>query len=78
MNIEEFKEHASVEELYEEVPEHPNAIIRSLMEHDGMEMMDAVNYLEECREMVENGEDPEEVLLYELGLEPDYLLDLIW
>jgi benzoyl-CoA reductase/2-hydroxyglutaryl-CoA dehydratase subunit BcrC/BadD/HgdB len=35
-----------------------------------------VNVIEEMRNDVEDGEDPEE-LLYDIGLEPDYVMDLL-
>lgn len=52
-------------------------IIKILMERDGISKEEAKEQLRECRQMVANGADPEEVLLDELGLEPDYIFELI-
>jgi len=52
-------------------------IIKILMERDGLSKSEATEIVKELREIVLNGDmDPEEAL-YELGLEPDYVLDLI-
>lgn len=54
-----------------------NEIVRILMNRDNMTKAEAEDYVKECRErIIYNGEDPEEVL-YDLGLEPDYIFDLI-
>lgn len=42
----------------------------------GDEKEDALNLIAEMRERVLDGEDPEEVL-FEEGLEPDYVFDLL-
>ena len=47
------------------------------MERDGLAHNEANELLAECVTHVECGEDPEEILLEELGLEPDYLFDLL-
>jgi hypothetical protein len=51
-----------------------------LMRRDGLTDLEADDLIDEVREMMlvamEEGEDPEEVLMDELGLEPDYLLDI--
>jgi hypothetical protein len=52
-------------------------IIEVLMERDGLDLHDARKVLKECRDMVADGCDPEEVLQDELGLEPDYIFDLL-
>ena len=54
-----------------------NPIVRILMERDGLAHNEANELLAECVTHVECGEDPEEILLEELGLEPDYLFDLL-
>lgn len=46
------------------------------MERDGMSEPEARDLLTDMRAQVEDGEDPEEVL-YEHGLEPDYIFDLL-
>jgi hypothetical protein len=47
-----------------------------LMMRDGLSSDEADDQINEAREEVANGADPEEVL-YDLGLEPDYVFDLI-
>lgn len=54
-----------------------NRIVKILMNRDGASLSEAREQLKEARLRVENGEDPEEILLEEFGLEPDYLFDLI-
>lgn len=49
---------------------------KALMYREGISYEEANEIVLEARLAVEDGEDPEEVL-YELGLEPDYLLDLL-
>ena len=46
-----------------------------LINRDGNTPDEAFEILEEMRERVLEGENPEE-LLYEIGLEPDYIFDL--
>lgn len=48
-----------------------------LMRRDGMTSSEADAAIAEARELVEAGEDPEDVLEDEFGLEPDYIWDLI-
>lgn len=38
---------------------------------------EAKELVNDCREMIYDGENPEDVLQYELGLEPDYIFDII-
>ncbi|MFW6272827.1 MAG: hypothetical protein ACOC2U_03510 [bacterium] len=52
------------------------SVKKVLIERDGYSEEEAQEILEEMREDVCNGENPEE-LLYEIGLEPDYIFDLI-
>jgi len=47
-----------------------------LMRRDGMTRDEARDLIKEMRERAEDGEDPEE-LLHEIGLEPDYVWDII-
>ncbi len=51
-------------------------IIPVFMHRDGDTREEAEERLAEMRERVAEGEDPEEVL-YEEGLEPDYIFDLL-
>lgn len=52
------------------------SIVDILVHRDGMLRDDAENELAEMRERVAQGEDPEEVL-FEIGLEPDYIFELL-
>lgn len=52
------------------------SIVDIFVHRDGMLRDDAENELAEMRDRVENGEDPEEVLI-EIGLEPDYIFELL-
>lgn len=52
-------------------------LLEVLMRRDQMTKRDALDLMKECRDRILNdGEDPEDVLA-ELGLEPDYIFDLI-
>lgn len=48
-----------------------------LMNRDGMSSKEADSAISEMRKRVFEGEDPEEILLDEYGLEPDYVFDII-
>ena len=48
-----------------------------IMCRDEMSSDDADELIQEAREAVNDGEDPEEVLEEFFGLEPDYIFDLI-
>ena len=48
-----------------------------LIRRDGMSSDEADELINEAREEIENGEDPEEVLMDFFGLEPDYIFDLL-
>jgi len=53
-------------------------ILPVLMRRDGMSRAEAEDLIAEARKRVlEYGEDPEEVLADEFGLEPDYIYDLL-
>ena len=52
-------------------------LVRVLVERDGLSVDEAWEMVEEARERVLEGEDPEEVLAEEFGLEPDYVFDLL-
>ena len=54
-----------------------NEIKRILMVRDEMTEEEAEETLAECREAISEGENPEDVL-YDLGLEPDYIFDLLF
>lgn len=48
-----------------------------IMERDDLTSSEADLLISQAREMVLDGEDAEEVLYEEFGLEPDYIFDLI-
>ena len=52
-------------------------LISVLMYRDGLNRTEAVEQIEEAASLVLLGEDPEEVLYEEFGLEPDYVFDLL-
>ena len=48
-----------------------------LMRRDNLSAGEADDLIEEAREAVREGADPEEVLAQDFGLEPDYIFDLL-
>lgn len=54
-----------------------NDLIRVLMTRDGMTEEEAYRAVSIASEKIWEGEDPEDILEYEFGLEPDYVYDLI-
>lgn len=48
-----------------------------LMRRDGMSADEAQDLIDEARERVLEGEDPEEILHDDFGLEPDYVWELL-
>lgn len=54
-----------------------NRLIPILMKRNGISSKDAHNLVREARVRVFNGEDPEEILFNEFGLEPDYIFELL-
>lgn len=55
-----------------------NPIVQILMERDGLSYREAQIRLQEARDMLDDeGDDPEEILQNEFGLESDYVFDLI-
>jgi predicted RNase H-like HicB family nuclease len=53
------------------------SLLKVLMERDGLSKDEALQQIEEAREEVLEGADPEEVLADWFGLEPDYVFDLL-
>ena len=53
------------------------SILAVLMRRDGMSRSEAQELIDEARELVADGEDPEEILRVDFGLEPDYIFDLL-
>jgi len=54
-----------------------NPIVKILMERDGLTEQEANHSMRIAHGLLLQGEDPEEVLDAEFGLEPDYVFDLI-
>lgn len=54
-----------------------NSLKEVLMRRDGLSEVEAEDLIADARARVEDGEDPEEVLEDEFGLEPDYVFDLL-
>lgn len=54
-----------------------NGVVELLMRRDGIDRDEAEETLRELSERVLDGEDPEELMHYELGLEPDYIWAII-
>ena len=54
-----------------------NRVVSILMERDGITKQEAENLIDECREsIIESGSD--EPILEILGLEPDYIMDVLY
>ena len=53
------------------------SIKKVLMERDGLSDYEAEGYIEEARQRVFDGENPEHILFNEFGLEPDYIFELL-
>lgn len=58
-----------------------NDIIDVLINRDGFTREEAINEIkfakEEIMNAILNGQDPEDILIEQLGLEPDYLSNLL-
>ena len=53
-----------------------NEILEHLVENEDYTLAEAKQWIREARQLIRQGADPEE-LLYEIGLEPDFALDLM-
>jgi hypothetical protein len=53
------------------------SILAVLMKRDGLTRSEAQELIDEARELVAEGENPEEILRVDFGLEPDYIFDLL-
>lgn len=55
-----------------------NPVVKILMDRDDMTEFEAMELLSEVREMIlDNSDSAEDIVLSELGLEMDYILDII-
>lgn len=52
-------------------------LLAILMRRDGLDRDEAQDMIDEARDLVKNGANPEEILHYEFGLEPDYMFELL-
>ena len=57
--------------------EEPETLKQVLIRRDRMSAKEADERIAEARQAVEDGEDPENILHEEFGLEPDYVFDLL-
>lgn len=53
------------------------SLLEVLMRRDRLTRVDALDLIHDAKLRVQAGEDPEEVLAEDFGLEPDYLWDLL-
>lgn len=59
-------------------------IVKLLMRRDGISELEAQNWVDEVREEIQEAaargayEECEDILRCDLGIEPDYLMDLLW
>ena len=51
-------------------------LLTILMRRDNLSKAEALDLISEMQQAVLNGENPEE-LLYDIGLEPDYIFDIL-
>jgi hypothetical protein len=50
---------------------------KDIMQRDGLTSEEADEMINDARERVMEGENPDEILHEDFGLEPDYIFDLI-
>ena len=51
-------------------------LLKILMQRDNLSKAEALDLISEMQQAVLEGENPEE-LLYDIGLEPDYIFDIL-
>lgn len=51
-------------------------LLQILMERDNLTKTEALEQIRDMKQAVAEGDDPEEVL-YDIGLEPDFILDIL-
>lgn len=59
-----------------------NPVVRILMQRDSLPPEDAIALVQECAQhmmqVIQSGlEDPEEIMMDELGLEPDFMFEIL-
>jgi hypothetical protein len=57
--------------------ENNYSIVATIMKRDGLSLHEAIDLVNDAREQVAQGANPEEVTHDEFGLEPDYAWDLM-
>ena len=59
----------------------PNKVVDILIRRDGLKRKEAEKKLEECQKLIQdafkNNRDVEDVIAMELGLESDYIFDIL-
>ena len=59
-----------------------NRVVKILMNRDGMTENEATSCLDDVRKMLAECnydiEEAEDIIYSELGLEPDYIMDILW
>lgn len=53
-------------------------LIKVLIRRGDYTFPEILEMIEEARERISDGEDPETILLDDFGLEPDYVFDLVY
>ena len=54
-----------------------NSLVRALMRRENIEKEEAIEMIQSTFGMMDDGADPEDILLDEFGLEPDYIDDYL-
>lgn len=59
-----------------------NNVVAILMKRDGMSRAEAITLVTEVRGMIEDADgdydEAEQIMIDELGLEMDYIMDILW
>ena len=54
-----------------------NSLVRALMQKESITKEETIDSIKETFPMMDDGADPEDILLNEFGLEPDYVDDYL-
>lgn len=54
-----------------------DALLTTLINRDNLSKKEAMILINDMAQQVLEGEDPEEVLMSDVGLEPDYVMELL-
>jgi len=55
----------------------PDTILEVLMRRDNLSKAEALELIADAKQRVADGEDPEEIVHFDFGLEPDYIYDIL-